>query len=96
MNLTSTFEWDEAKNLINQQKHGLSFELAVQMFKESKMVIQRSSLSGNDDERWLATGLIGGKLATAVFTYRRKSLRIISLRSTRNAEKREYRKIYHG
>lgn len=90
------FEWDCDKNLKNQDKHGLAFELAVQMFAESQMVVQQSSLSGNDKERWLATGLIDGKLATVIFTYRGKSIRIISLRSARDAEKREYRKIHHG
>lgn len=32
------FEWDEAKNKNNKRKHGLSFETAKDVFKDSFML----------------------------------------------------------
>ena len=32
------FEWDEAKNLTNQRKHGVSFQLASQVFLDPLFV----------------------------------------------------------
>jgi uncharacterized DUF497 family protein len=32
------FEWDEAKNLANQRKHGVSFQLASQVFLDMLFV----------------------------------------------------------
>ena len=28
------FEWDESKNVINKQKHGISFETAAHVFED--------------------------------------------------------------
>jgi len=33
--LPVNFEWDDEKNLINQQKHGVSFEEAQGLFESS-------------------------------------------------------------
>lgn len=33
------FEWDEAKNLSNQKKHGISFEDAARVFGDPLMVL---------------------------------------------------------
>ena len=30
------FEWDENKNRINKEKHGLSFEVAVHVFNDDR------------------------------------------------------------
>ena len=35
----SNFEWDEAKNLENQEKHGVSFYDAQHAFKDERRVI---------------------------------------------------------
>ena len=37
----SSFAWDEAKNLKNQQKHHVSFEYAQRAFEDPKRVIVR-------------------------------------------------------
>ena len=33
------FEWDENKNVINIQKHNVSFEEAMTVFKDTKAVL---------------------------------------------------------
>jgi uncharacterized DUF497 family protein len=39
------FEWDEAKNTLNQVKHGISFEIAQEVFLIRS--ISRSSMNGS-------------------------------------------------
>jgi uncharacterized DUF497 family protein len=88
------FEWDEEKNKENQKKHGIPFKNAVDLFDAKNAITKRSHNSGNDDERWLKTASVDGKLITAIFTCRGKSVRIMSIRSARDAEKREYCALY--
>ncbi len=90
------FEWDPEKNRANIAKHGLSFEVATELFEIKEVVIRRSRHVGSDDEQWLITGFIEGKLATVIFTYRGKTIRIISARRARDDEKRNYGKFYSG
>jgi hypothetical protein len=33
------FEWDEAKNLANQRKHGVNFKQASQVFRDPQRVL---------------------------------------------------------
>ena len=35
-----TFEWDENKNRINQQKHGVSFEEAKTVFYDEQALLE--------------------------------------------------------
>ncbi|HEX6831548.1 MAG TPA: BrnT family toxin [Methyloceanibacter sp.] len=39
MTAVPTFEWDEAKNRLNQEKHGVAFELAQFAFFDERRVI---------------------------------------------------------
>jgi len=36
----SRFEWDEEKNLVNQRKHGISFEEASTIFEGSVLSLE--------------------------------------------------------
>jgi hypothetical protein len=44
------FEWDEAKNLSNQRKHGIRFEEASRVFFDPLHIVV--------EQRWQALGLI--------------------------------------
>ena len=51
------FEWDEAKNLSNQRKHGVSFEVASQVFRDPlHLVVADRVVAG--EQRWQALGLV--------------------------------------
>ena len=50
------FEWDEAKNLSNQRKHGVSFEEASQVFLDPLHVIVPDRVM-DGEQRWQALGL---------------------------------------
>lgn len=50
------FEWDEAKNLSNQCKHGVSFEEAIQVFLDPLNVLVADRVV-DGEQRWQTLGL---------------------------------------
>ncbi|MDO4699953.1 MAG: BrnT family toxin [Moraxella sp.] len=52
------FEWDENNNAINQQKHGISFELASRIFTDPFLITAEDICS--DELRWLSVGSVDG------------------------------------
>ena len=45
------FEWDEAKNLSNQRKHGVSFRQASQVFRDPQRVLVTERVV-DGEQRW--------------------------------------------
>ena len=96
------FEWDEAKNLSNQRKHGISFEQASQVFFDPlHIVVDDRVIEG--EQRWQALGLIRRVardllLLLVVHTAREneegeewvETVRIISARRATPEERRVY------
>ncbi len=88
------FEWDEAKNLTNQRKHGLSFEEAVQVFRDPLQVSLQDRIE-NGEERWQTFGVVGGVLLVMVANTVQEDqaetvVRIISARRADRKERRFY------
>ncbi len=54
-------EWDEAKNISNQRKHGVSFEEAAQVFRDPLYVSVKERVE-DGEQRWQTFGLVGGVL----------------------------------
>jgi uncharacterized protein len=85
----SNFEWDENKNKSNQQKHGIGFEEAKEIFQDDNAI----EFSGNtpSELRILRIGKTFGKiLLSVVYTVRAISIRIISARQASNPETMSY------
>lgn len=91
--MPSEFEWDESKRLRIIDERGLDFRDAVQIF-DSRPVIHAPSRRNNED-RFVSTAEIHGKLYTVVWMWRQGNQRIISFRRARDGEERAYRKV-HG
>ena len=87
------FEWDELKRLKTLHERNLDFGDAYQVF-DGRLAIHLRAWR-NDEERFLSTGEINGKLYTVVWMWRGENQRIISFRRARNGEERAYRKT-HG
>jgi uncharacterized DUF497 family protein len=51
------FEWDEAKNLSNQRKHGVSFQLASQVFRDPLRVLVAERVV-DGEQRWQTIGIV--------------------------------------
>lgn len=58
------FEWDEGKNLVNQRKHKVSFELAREVFLDP---LHRSIPDEvvDSEQRWQMMRLVGGVVPDA-------------------------------
>ncbi len=96
------FEWDEAKNLSNRRKHGVSFEEASQVFRDPLYVPVQDCVEGGE-VRWRTLGLVEDLLLlTVAHTVREERgegtddgksvdvIRIISARPATRKERRRY------
>ncbi|TAN45023.1 MAG: BrnT family toxin [Nitrospirae bacterium] len=85
-----TFEWDATKNKTNKEKHGISFEEAKNLWLDENRIEIR--LPYPIESRRIILGKIDNKLWTAVYTVRKGSIRIISVRRARKKEAALYDK----
>ena len=74
---STTFEWDEAKNAINQRKHGIAFQDAQYAFSDSHRVIAKDLEHSNAEDRYYCFGKIDNDVVTVRFVYRNSKIRII-------------------
>ena len=72
----ASFDWDLAKDLANQEKHGLSFAKAQYAFADPSRIIARDLTHSEDEERFYCFGRVGEGIATVRFTYRDNVIRI--------------------
>ena len=88
MNVT----WDEAKNLSNQKKHGVSFEEAETVFYDDDSVLLDDPDHSVGEERFLIIGVTDTeKLCIVSHCYRDEDvIRIISARKATKHEKQIY------
>ena len=87
-----SFDFDPAKSKANLKKHGIDFREAQRLW-ESKVL---EVLAKNPGEtRYLCFGLIDGKYWTAIVTYRGAARRLISVRTSTDAEKEFYESRIH-
>ena len=77
--LESHFEWDEAKDLENREKHGVSFIEAQYAFIDKFRVIAEDLAHSQEEKRYYCFGLNQQKtgIITVRFTYRNGRIRII-------------------
>jgi uncharacterized DUF497 family protein len=59
------FEWDEAKNLANRRKHGISFEDASEVFRDPLFVSLADRIQ-DGEQRWQTYGEVDGWLLMMV------------------------------
>ena len=81
------YDWDEAKNQTNIEKHQIDFSEILD-FEWDEAVVRRSDRF--QEQRWLAIGYLGDRLIVVVFTDRGDVRRIISVRVASNSERGEY------
>ena len=86
------FEWDEKKNLLNQIKHGVSFEEATKVFNDPKQREFCDNEHNIFEERWKVIGLVEFDILNVSFTERDGVIRIISARKANKKEEEDYLK----
>ncbi len=76
------FDWDPEKNIINQQKHEISFEQAVQIFNGTEEIEYDSEHSTLTEDRFKAFGFLNevGSIVVIFIEIIDNEMRIISAR----------------
>lgn len=87
------FDWDDAKDQSNQQKHGVSFAEAIQLFQSGQEYLEIFDIDHSEDEdRFIAIGEIKQGIAVVVYTEREDDVvRIIGARFATRRERERFR-----
>lgn len=89
-----TFDWDENKNNLNRQKHGVSFDEAKTVFYDDNARLIHDSEHSNTEERFVLLGLSSAfRILVVIHAYREsdKIIRIISARKATKSEIKQYK-----
>lgn len=87
------FEWDENKDLINQKKHGISFDDARSVFYDDSAILFDDPDHSEYEDRFLIIGMSNIKgICIVSHCYRDTDdrIRIISARTTTKSERKIY------
>lgn len=83
------FEWDSSKAESNQEKHGITFEEAVEVFFDP--FYQMGDATDSDEQRQFVLGYsLSQRLLLVVYVERRQRTRIISARPAIRVERKLY------
>ncbi len=83
-------EWDENKNRINEQKHGISFETAAYVFLDEDYIELYDEDHSIDEDRYIAIGLVDEVLFVVHTMRDDEHYRLISARVATVQERRFY------
>jgi len=94
------YEWDEHKAWRNWQKHGVSFEVATEVFEDARYLLELDRVDETGEQRWKAIGSLLTRsgavtVLVVVHAYREADdgegiVRIISAREAGPSERRRY------
>ncbi len=86
------FEWDDNKNQINIQKHGIDFNDAVDIFNHV-MLTKEDISEAYGEARWISIGWLKALVGVIIYTEQVGDVtRIISARKATKREVRQYEK----
>jgi uncharacterized protein len=85
------FTWDERKNRVNQQKHGVSFETAILVF-DDPYHLTRQDREVEGEARWQTLGMVKGVhvLLVAHTVSENEEIRMLSARKATPRERSIY------
>jgi uncharacterized DUF497 family protein len=85
------FEWDAAKDALNREKHGVSFEEASTVFGDPLSVTIDDPDHSEDEFRFVTFGVsVHNRLIVVIHTDRDEIVRLISARIATPKERRTY------
>ena len=92
------FEWDDEKNRLNKEKHGISFEEAKEVFDDPFQIAKLDYRFNYFEERWITVGATSKHkilvVANLFFTHDgQEVIRIISARKANKNERGYYEKV---
>ncbi|UCF82003.1 MAG: BrnT family toxin [Desulfobacteraceae bacterium] len=92
MSVNYNFEWDPTKDRENRNKHGVAFDEAATVFKDSKALSIFDPDHSEAEDRWITMGISEkGRLLIVIHTFREESEDAVTIRiiSSRKATKQE-------
>ncbi len=85
------FEWDENKNVRNQEKHGLAFEDAALAFFDENAIKITDNRKDYGEQRFQLIGAIDNiAIVFVAYTNRNQNIRLISARKANKKERGLY------
>ena len=84
------FEWDAEKARANYAKHGVTFEMAREVFKDPFGIDGIDDRGNYGEARLIAIGRAQGEILHVVYTERNGRLRLISARPATKRERDDY------
>ena len=73
---TIQFDWDDEKDALNREKHGISFYLAQRAFSDPRRVIAEDIKHSSEENRFYCMGKVDDVIITVRFTFRNNTIRI--------------------
>ncbi|HKN75056.1 MAG TPA: BrnT family toxin [Candidatus Acidoferrum sp.] len=74
------FEWNKSEGKDNYERHGVSFELAKEVFKDPFVVEFLDDRRDYGEERFVIIGIVTAHVLYVAYTERQDLIRIISAR----------------
>ncbi|MGZ8425052.1 MAG: BrnT family toxin [Candidatus Binatia bacterium] len=85
------FEWDPAKAEANLKEHGVSFDEATTIFRDTRSITISDPDHSDSEDRFIDIGMSHRmQLLVVSYTERQDKIRIISARQPTRAERRSY------
>jgi hypothetical protein len=92
--LSSDWEWNDEKADENYATHGVSFEQAELVFKDSLAVGWLDDRFDYGEDRFILIGMAGTDILLVVYTEREERIRLISARMATKQEREDYVQYY--
>jgi uncharacterized DUF497 family protein len=86
----SEFEWDAVKAARNEADHGVTFEMARDVFKDPFAIELLDDREDYGEDRFVIIGMVSNRLLFVAYTMRGEGIRIISARGAEPHERRQY------
>ena len=90
------FDWDENKNRINLEKHGITFQEASTVFFDDRAILFDDPEHSVDEERFLLLGMSETAKVCIVCHCYRESDTVIRIISARQATRKEEQRYVRG
>jgi len=88
------FEWDPAKAELNLKEHGVSFDEATTVFRDTLSITITDPDHSNSEHRFLDIGMSHRRrLLVVSYTERKRQVLIISARRATRAERKNYEEV---
>jgi uncharacterized DUF497 family protein len=84
------FEWDAVKAARNEVDHGVTFEMARDVFKDPFAIELLDAREDYGEDRYVIIGMVSNRLLFVAYTMRGEAIRIISARGAEPHESRQY------